>query len=169
MMICCWNDKLFGHYPSSILDKRNTHTTFWRLESVHDLTNSVVRRGTSSIYWAQQSRCPFFTWWRRQTPVSETSCVFIKDRWWIMSKKFVISVFVSFGDINIQFQTSCTLQFPVFSVLPNFKKTNISHLLTLDFKNVPWVPFYSGHHVYFKTHLYRFHSPRQSKLSNFVW
>jgi hypothetical protein len=45
--------------------------------------------GTSSVYWAQQSRCPF-TSWRRQTPVSETSCVFIKNRRWIMSKTFVI-------------------------------------------------------------------------------
>jgi hypothetical protein len=31
-----------------------------------------------------------FTWWRRQTPVSETSCVFITDRRWIMSTKCVI-------------------------------------------------------------------------------
>jgi hypothetical protein len=38
-------------------------------------------------------------------------------------------------------------QFPVFYSVTKLK-TNISHLLTLDFKNFPtqtWVPFYSGH------------------------
>jgi hypothetical protein len=47
---------------------------------LHDLTTSVAWEiGTISIYWDQQSRCPF-TWWRRQTPVSETSCFLIKNR-----------------------------------------------------------------------------------------
>jgi hypothetical protein len=44
--------------------------------------------GTSSIYWTQHSRCPFFTWWWRRT--ANAVCFLIKGRRWIMSKKFVI-------------------------------------------------------------------------------
>jgi hypothetical protein len=33
---------------------------------------------TSFVYWAQQSRY-LFSWWRRQNPVSETSCIFNKQ------------------------------------------------------------------------------------------
>jgi hypothetical protein len=45
---------------------------------------------TSSFDWAHQSRYPSpVTWWRRQIPVSETSCILIIRRW-IMSMKFVI-------------------------------------------------------------------------------
>jgi hypothetical protein len=36
----------------------------------------------------------------------------------------------------------------LFYSVAKLKKTNISHLLTLDFKNFPtWVPFYSGHSI----------------------
>jgi hypothetical protein len=51
-MVCCWNDKLSGHYPSSNLYKR--HTTFQTWVCLRP------EIGTSSVYWSQQSRCPFY-------------------------------------------------------------------------------------------------------------
>jgi hypothetical protein len=53
------------------------HHLFW--SKTHDVLVTGVclhhpEIGTSAIYWARQSRCPFFIWWRRQTPVSETLC-----------------------------------------------------------------------------------------------
>jgi hypothetical protein len=67
----------------------------WKLRNSVSLFTELQTSGdrTSSICWARKRRCPFLTWWRRQTLVSETSCVFFfnEDRRWVMSKKFVIS------------------------------------------------------------------------------
>jgi hypothetical protein len=96
-MVCCWND---GHYPSSILDKKNTYTTFRRVESV-----SVIRTLLGPI---------------ELVPISETSCVFIKNRRWIMLKKFVISAGIIRADcicsfINIALKVFLDLRHEIFT------------------------------------------------------
>jgi hypothetical protein len=46
--------------------------------------------GTSSIYWAQQSRSPFYLMTETDSCLRNVVCFLIKYRRWIMSKKFVI-------------------------------------------------------------------------------
>jgi hypothetical protein len=45
---------------------------------------------------------------------------------------------------SLSYDKTMFMQFSVFAVLTRLKKTNISRLLTVDFKNYPtetWIPF----------------------------